>query len=81
MSKNRERILLKVNAIIVGLLGLLGMTSCSSPLVKYGIPDDWIPSDSSFVDTTIRCMYGVPSPQLYAPQQDVNPEETPETQD
>ncbi|MBR4563965.1 MAG: hypothetical protein IKO26_05910 [Paludibacteraceae bacterium] len=70
MSKNRERILLKVNAIIVGLLGLLGVTSCNY-LVKYGVPGEFLPNDSTAVDTLVRCMYGVaPNYPLIAPQQD-----------
>ena len=58
MSKKREHLLLKVNAILLALIGLLGCRSCNY-IVKYGVPIDWPERDSTFVDTTVRCMYGV----------------------
>lgn len=58
MSKKREYILLKVNAVLLALIGLLGCRSCNY-LVKYGVPEGWIERDSTYVDTLVRCMYGV----------------------
>lgn len=47
-----------MNALLVGLLSLLGMHSCF--YAKYGVPDDVIlPLDSAQIDTTAHCMYGV----------------------
>ena len=58
MAKKHERIFLKVNALIVAVLGLMGCHSCSY-YVKYGVPD-FPGNDSMYIDTTIHCMYGVP---------------------
>lgn len=76
MSKKREHILLKVNAVLVGMIGLLGLNSCSHALVKYGVPD-FIGGDSTFIDTMAHCMYGVQPyyptiEQLNAPAEDDN---------
>ena len=57
MSKRKEHILLKINALIVAMLGLLGCNSCSY-YVKYGVPDFPL-DDSTFVDTMMHVMYGV----------------------
>ena len=63
MAKRKERILLKINALIVAMLGLLGCHSCGY-LVKYGVPD--LPGDdSTYIDTTIHCMYGVRPIAMY----------------
>lgn len=57
MAKSKERILLKINALIVAVLGLIGCHSCNY-YVKYGVPD-FPGNDSTFIDTTVHCMYGV----------------------
>ena len=57
MAKTKERILLKINALIIAVLGLIGCHSCGY-YVKYGIPD-FPGNDSTFIDTTMHCMYGV----------------------
>ena len=57
MSKKREYLLLKINALIMSLIGLLGCGSCSY-YVKYGVPDFPL-NDSTIIDTTAHCMYGV----------------------
>ncbi len=63
MAKKKERILLKINALIIAMLGLLGCHSCGY-LVKYGVPD--LPGDdSTYIDTTIHCMYGVRPIAMY----------------
>jgi len=79
MAKKRDFILLKINAIIVATLGFLGCASCSYQ-TKYGIPD-FVVDDTTYVDTTIHCMYGVPVvkygvPPLEAPLEAPAPEET-----
>ena len=54
---------------------MLGMSSCAEPMVKYGVPDDILGKDTALVDadTTVRCMYGVPTPNYQLPvQQDDN---------
>ena len=57
MFKKREHLLLKINALIMSLIGLLGCGSCSY-YVKYGVPDFPL-NDSTIIDTTAHCMYGV----------------------
>ena len=79
MSKKREHILLKVNAVLVGLIGMLGLNSCSTAMVKYGVPD-YIIRDSLGIDTMAHCMYGVTpyypiENQLNAPAEDDNKDE------
>ena len=84
MAKKHERILLKVNALIVAVLGLMGCHSCSY-YVKYGVPD-FPGNDTMFVDTLVHCMYGVMPIEKYgvpggewAPQRDREEPAEPET--
>ena len=48
-----------INVVLGSLVAALGLNGCDTPqqieLVKYGVP---------YVDTTMDCMYGVPSPQI-----------------
>lgn len=86
MAKRKERFLLKINAIIVALLGMMGCNSCSY-YVKYGVPD-FPYNDTTGIDTTIRAMYGVMPVLMYgvqggewAPQRAPEvPEDAPEAQ-
>jgi len=57
MSKERKHILLKINALLVSIIGMLGCASCGY-YVKYGVPDFPI-DDSTRIDTTMHAMYGV----------------------
>lgn len=59
MSKQRRRLLLRINALIMAFIGVLGIMSNSS--CKYGsplFPDEPDPSDSLNI---VICKYGVPS--------------------
>ena len=82
MSKKKEHILLKINALIVAVLGLLGCSSCSY-YVKYGVPD-FPYNDTIGIDTMIHCMYGVamygvmPVEKYGVPGGEWAPERTPE---
>lgn len=48
-----------VNIILGSMVAAIGLTGCEGQMVKYGVPFD---DDTSFVDTTVICMYGVPNP-------------------
>ena len=60
MAKEKKRLLWRINAIMVALLGMLGVMSCQS--CKYGAPpfhdDPDQPTDSIGL---IICKYGVPA--------------------
>lgn len=87
MSKRKEHFLLKINALIVSVLGLLGCSSCSY-YAKYGVPEPFI-LDSTFVDTTMHCMYGVTPialkygvpPETFAPQRTPEADAAPVSED
>lgn len=79
MSKRKEHFLLRINALIVAMTGLLGCGSCSY-YVKYGVPDFPL-DDSTVIDTTMHCMYGVTpimvkygAPGTFAPERIPAPE-------
>ena len=47
-----------INVVLGSLVAALGLNGCETqqvPMEKYGVP---------YVDTTMRCMYGVPAPQI-----------------
>lgn len=77
MSKKKEHILLKINALIVALLGLLGCSSCSY-YVKYGVPD-FPYNDTTGIDTLVHVMYGVMPVEKYGvPGTEWAPQRVPE---
>lgn len=55
----KKSILIRINAIIAAVLALLGFSAQSC--VEYGVylPEEPVWEDSTRVDTTIHCMYGV----------------------
>ena len=55
-----KRIRTTIHVILSSMVAAVGLTSCEAPMVKYGVPDD-----PGYIDTTVRCMYGVDPTPIY----------------